>query len=269
MTVSVCVAGATGWTGRAVAEAVLGADDLQLRSAVGRAHAGSDLGVAWGGPANGVPVDAAVADALDGVDVLVDYTSHDAVLGHVLSAVERGVHVVVGTSGLTAEEFARIDAAARAAGVGRGGGRQLLPHRGDGECGGAAGGAVPAAAGDRRLRVRGQARRPQWHSAGAGRAARRREPPTLQVALDATSGPVQARGATVAGTQVHSVRLPSFVVSTEVVFAAPDERLVIRHDAGPTPTPYVAGTLLAVRRVSGLVGLVRGLDRLLLGAAAT
>ena len=49
MTVSVCVAGATGWTGRAVAEAVLGADDLQLRSAVGRAHAGSDLGVAWGG----------------------------------------------------------------------------------------------------------------------------------------------------------------------------------------------------------------------------
>ena len=59
------------------------------------------------------------------------------------------------------------------------------------------------------------------------------------------------------------------MVSTEIVFAAPDERLVIRHDAGPTPAPYVAGTLLAVRRVGGLVGLVRGLDRLLLGAAAT
>ncbi len=44
--------------------------------------------------------------------------------------------------------------------------------------------------------------------------------------LDDIAGPVEARGATVAGTQVHSVRLPSFVVSTEVVFGLPDERLV-------------------------------------------
>jgi N-formylglutamate amidohydrolase len=56
---------------------------------------------------------------------------------------------------------------------------------------------------------------------------------------------------------VHSVRLPSFVVSTEVVFARPDERLVIRHDAGPTPTPYVAGTLLAIRAVKSRRGVVR------------
>ena len=75
---------------------------------------------------------------------------------------------------------------------------------------------------------------------------------------------MEARGATVGGTQVHSVRLPSFVVSTEVVFGLPDERLTIRHDAGGTPEPYVAGTLLAVRRVRELVGLTRGLDTLLL-----
>jgi len=64
--------------------------------------------------------------------------------------------------------------------------------------------------------------------------------------------------------QVHSVRLPSFVVSTEVVFGLPDERLTIRHDAGGTPEPYVAGTLIAVRRVPARVGLTRGLDALLL-----
>jgi 4-hydroxy-tetrahydrodipicolinate reductase len=69
------------------------------------------------------------------------------------------------------------------------------------------------------------------------------------------------------GTQVHSVRLPSFVVSTEVVFGLPDERLTIRHDAGGTPEPYVAGTLIAVRKVPELVGLTRGLDTLLLGPA--
>ena len=49
----------------------------------------------------------------------------------------------------------------------------------------------------------------------------------------------------------------------EVVFGLRDERLTIRHDAGGTPEPYVAGTLLAVRRVPELVGLTRGLDTLL------
>jgi 4-hydroxy-tetrahydrodipicolinate reductase len=54
------------------------------------------------------------------------------------------------------------------------------------------------------------------------------------------------------------------VVSTEVVFGLPDERLSIRHDAGSTPTPYVGGTLVAIRAVVGRAGLTRGLDTLLL-----
>ena len=40
----VCVAGATGWAGSALAAAVLEADDLRLRSAVSRSSAGEDLG---------------------------------------------------------------------------------------------------------------------------------------------------------------------------------------------------------------------------------
>jgi 4-hydroxy-tetrahydrodipicolinate reductase len=82
--------------------------------------------------------------------------------------------------------------------------------------------------------------------------------------IEELHGPQEARGANVGGTQVHSVRLPSFVASTEVVFGLPDERLTIRHDAGGTPEPYVAGTLIAARRAPGLVGLTRGLDTLLL-----
>ena len=76
-------------------------------------------------------------------------------------------------------------------------------------------------------------------------------------------GPVVARGAEIGGARVHSVRLPSFVVSTEVVFGGPGERLVMRHDPGLTPDPYVAGTLLAVRRVADAAGVRRGLDSLL------
>lgn len=71
----VSVAGATGWTGRPIAEAILAADDLQLVSAVARSTAGMDLGEAWKGDPNGVPVHADVSEALDNVDVLVDYPS--------------------------------------------------------------------------------------------------------------------------------------------------------------------------------------------------
>jgi 4-hydroxy-tetrahydrodipicolinate reductase len=84
------------------------------------------------------------------------------------------------------------------------------------------------------------------------------------VPVDQTGGLVAARGAAVAGTQVHSLRLPSFTVSTEVVFGLPDERLSIRHDAGSSAAPYVAGTLLAARAAPARSGLTRGLDTLLL-----
>src|SRR5919106_4058437 len=99
---AVCIAGATGWTGRALVRGVLEAPDLTLRSAVSRSASGSDLGEALGGEAMDVPVYATVPEALDGVDVLIDYTSVKAVKENTLAAIAAGVSVVVGTSGLTA-----------------------------------------------------------------------------------------------------------------------------------------------------------------------
>ena len=116
--VSVCIAGATGWTGRALVRGVLDAPDMTLRSAVARSAAGRDLGEALGDAALGIPVHGAVADALDGVDVLVDYTSATAVKPNTLAAIEAGVAVVIGTSGLTADDYAEIDTAARERPVG-------------------------------------------------------------------------------------------------------------------------------------------------------
>jgi 4-hydroxy-tetrahydrodipicolinate reductase len=264
---SVCIAGATGWTGRAVAEAVLAAPDLELAGAVARSAAGRDLGEALGGAPLGVPVHGRVADALAGVDVLVDYTAPEAVREHVLAAVRAGVAVVVGTSGLGADDFAEIDAAARAAGVG------VV----------ASGNFSLTAAMWQAAALLAARHLPQWEvvdyaSAGkpdapsgtarecAERLAEVRRP-EVERPLSELVGPREARGATVAGTQVHSVRLPSFVVSTEVVFGLPGERLTLRHDAGDSPEPYVAGTLIAARRAPQLTGLVRGLDTLLAGDA--
>ena len=40
---SVCIAGATGWTGQALVQGVLDAPDLELRSAVSRSAAGGEI----------------------------------------------------------------------------------------------------------------------------------------------------------------------------------------------------------------------------------
>ncbi len=262
---SVCVAGATGWTGRAVSQAVLGSTDLTLRSAVARTAAGEDVGAAWGQEPNGIAVVADVADALSGVDVLVDYTSPDSAKRHALLAVERGVHVVLGTSGLSAADYVEIDSAARDSGVGviAAGNFSLTAAMAQ-----AAALLVAPYLPYREIIDYASASKPDAPSGTAREIAERLSEVSashLTVPIEETLGHPEARGATVAGTQVHSVRLPSFVVSTEIVFALPDERLTIRHDAGGTPTPYVAGTLLAVRAARDHVGLVRGLDTLLLG----
>ena len=84
--------------------------------------------------------------------------------------------------------------------------------------------------------------------------------------LGEVTGIPATRGAAVgegAGVQVHSLRLPSYILSCEALFGLPDERLTIRHDAGSSAAPYVGGTLLAARKVMEITGLVRGLDGLM------
>lgn len=262
--INVCIAGATGWTGTPLARAVLAAGDLTLVSAVSRSAAGKDLGAAWGEESLGVPVFATVDEALEGVDVLVDYTSHESVKTNTLAALSAGVGVVIGSSGLTGADFDDIEAAATANGVG------VV----------AAGNFSITAAMAQAASLLAARHLPQWEvidyasstkpdvPSGTAREMAERlsavRRPEIGVPVADIAGPKGARGADVDGTQVHSVRLPSFVVSTEVVFGLPDERLVIRHDAGSTPEPYVSGTLLAVRALPGRVGLTRGLDTLLL-----
>jgi 4-hydroxy-tetrahydrodipicolinate reductase len=225
------------------------------------------LGEALNGEALGVRVHGSAREALDGIDVLIDYTSATAVKTNVFAAIEAGVAVVIGTSGLTATDFAEIDVAARRRSVGviAAGNFSLTAAM-------CQAGALLAA---RYL--------PQWEvidyasaskpdvPSGAARELAERlgevRRPELGYPIEDLHGAQEARGATVGGTQVHSHRLPSFVVSTEVVFGLPDERLTIRHDAGPTAEPYVAGTLIAARKAPGLVGLTRGLDTLLLAGS--
>lgn len=263
MTIRIALGGATGWTGSAIARAIRDADDLTLVAAVSRTHAGADLGEAIDGQTWGVPVFGAVPDSLGRADVYIDYTRHDAVKANVLNAIAAGAHVIVGTSGMTAADYDEIAVAAEAAGVG------VI----------AAGNYAITAALAQMAALSVAAHVPQWEvidyasftkpDVPSGTARELAEKlsavhrPAVGVPVADVAGPHEARGADIDGTRVHSVRLPSFVVSTEVVFGLAGQRLSIRFDAGDSPQPYVDGTLFAVRRVQQVRGLIRGLENLL------
>jgi 4-hydroxy-tetrahydrodipicolinate reductase len=81
--------------------------------------------------------------------------------------------------------------------------------------------------------------------------------------LETVQGPKESRGVRLHGSQVHSVRLPGYVISLDAIFGMPDQKLIIRHESGTSAEPYVGGALLAIRKVSELVGIHRGLDRVM------
>ena len=262
--INICFAGITGWAAQPTVDSIGQADDLALTSGVSRSAAGQSLlevtGKNWTGS-----VYATVADALASAptDVLVDFTSATAVKANVLTAAEAGVHVVVGSSGLTADDYVGLDRLARDRAVG------VI----------AAGNFSVMAAVLRRAAAMAAHHLAHWEIIDYASDAKPDVPsgtarelaetlagvrtPEAAVALADLHGPAEARGTEVAGTRVHSVRLPSFVVTTEIVFGGPGERLILRHDPGLTPDPYVAGTLLAVRNVADVPGVRRGLDSLL------
>lgn len=264
MAIKVCLAGATGWAGSELARAMAKAADLELVAAVARQPAGRVLGDVLGVPELTSLIHASAEEALRiPCDVFVEYTKPDRAKAHILTALAHGAHVVVGTSGLTEADFAEIDAVAR------------QRKRGVLACGNFALTVVLL----QKFAETAARLIPQWEIIDYASDAKRDAPsgtalelahrlekvrsPEPTVPLAETVGSRAARGATVSGSQVHSVRLPGYVIGAEVVFGMPDQRLTIRHDAGNSARPYAAGALLAIRKVSTLVGVHRGLDSVL------
>lgn len=263
MSIRVCVAGVTGDVGRLLTTAILAQEDLALTSAIARSAAGETVGRALGCDC-AVEIRPSVTEALakDSFDVLVDYTSARSAFENVRTAIAAGVHVVVGSSGITAEQFDVLDTEARARRVGVLHGnfaitavlaqvfaacaakylesREIIEYAHDDKIDAISGTARELAS---RLAQHGPAR----HA----------------IAPDAFVGDCRSRGAPVQGTQVHAIRLPGLVFGIEVLFGRSHERLTIRHEATSHSEPYIDGTLLAVRKIATLIGVHRGLESVL------
>jgi 4-hydroxy-tetrahydrodipicolinate reductase len=245
MTISVGVLGARGRMGSEVVRAVEGTDDLRIVAAL---DVGDDR------------------EALRGADVVVDFTTPDAVLDNVRWCVEAGVHAVVGTTGFDDDRLATVGGwlgESPSVGV------LVAPNFGIGAV----------------LLMKFAAEAARWFDsveiielhhprkadAPSGTARRtaelvasaRRDAGLDPSGPDATTSALDgARGASVAGIPVHAVRLAGLVAHQEVLLGGTGETLTLRHDSLDRVS-FMPGVLQAVRRISGRPGLTVGLENLL------
>jgi len=260
----ICVAGATGWAGSELSRALFAAEDLELVAAISRSRSGKTVGEVIGMEGLNTPIFGTAEEALKtNPDVFMEYTKPDVAKHHVLAALKNGAHVVVGTSGLSNEDYAEIDQVAKE--VNRG----VL----------AVGNFALTVVLLQKFAEMAAKYIPQWEIIDYAHAGKKDVPSgtarelanrlsnigeaKLEVPLDEIDGPKETRGARLQGTQVHSIRLPSYVISVDAIFGMPDQRLILRHESGSSAEPYVNGALLAIREVGKLVGLHRGLDRVM------
>lgn len=108
------IAGSSGRMGRMLIEAVLEAEDMQLAAALdqpGTAMLGKDAGELVGTPC-GVPVADDPHVALHGTDCLIDFTRPAGTLNHLAACRDRGIAMVIGTTGFDAGQKEKIRDAA-------------------------------------------------------------------------------------------------------------------------------------------------------------
>jgi 4-hydroxy-tetrahydrodipicolinate reductase len=264
--IRVVVGGVTGWAGAELARGVAHASDMTLVGGLSRGAAGQPL-ASLTGHRDTPGMAAASIDALGTTpyDVYVEYTKPAVAKQNILQALAHGAHVVVGTSGLSDEDYADIDAAARKA------------DRGVLACGNFAITVVLL----QKFAEMAARHLDHWEIIDYANAGKVDVPSgtvrelafrlgeikqaAQAVPVDQVSGPRETRGATMSGTQVHAVRLPGYQLGVEVIFGADGQRLHIKHEAGDGSKPYVSGALLAIRRVHTLRGVVRGLDKVMDG----
>jgi 4-hydroxy-tetrahydrodipicolinate reductase len=250
--IKVGVFGAGGRMGATVCGAVDSAADMELVAAVDPMQAGREV--------CGVEI-AADADAMRGAEVAVDFTVIDAARQNIRWCAANGVHAVVGTTGFgDAElaEFAELFGGATANAA-------IVPNF--------AIGAV--------LMIRfAELAAPYFDSAEiielhhenkidapsgtAMQTAQRMAAASKDWVDDPTTKVVSegARGGTVEGIPIHSVRLRGMVASQEVLLGTTGQSLSIRHDTYDRSS-FMPGVLLAVRKIAETPGLTLGLDGLL------
>lgn len=259
----ICLAGITGKVGRGLAQAISLANDLKLVSAVSRRNAGKNARNIFTNLDIDIVLSETVREALkNNADVLIDYTSASIVKKNVLTALELGTNVVIGTSGLSDDDYVEIEELAIKKQVG------VI----------AAGNFSLTAALLQHMAQFAAQFIPNWEILDYAPMTKIDSPSgtTKELAyllkkfaeknaLDNSESSLSltgSRGAIVNNSHIHSIRIPGYLSGAEIQFGLNGEKLILKHETIDS-TPYIEGTLLAVRKVISMTGLHRGLGCLM------
>ncbi|MEH3088213.1 MAG: 4-hydroxy-tetrahydrodipicolinate reductase [Microbacterium arborescens] len=197
-------------------------------------------------------------DELDGADLIVDASTPAVSTDVVRAAIDRGINVLVGTSGWSEERIAQIRPLADAAGVGV----VFIPNF---SLGSVLGSALAAAAASFFPSIEiVEAHRETKVDSPSGTAVRTAE---LIGAARTGVGPVEsphadqrARGQKVASVPIHSLRRPGVIARQETILSGPGETLSIVHDTVEPDRAYEPGIRIALAAVGDARGVIVGLD---------
>ncbi|MFI5172883.1 MAG: 4-hydroxy-tetrahydrodipicolinate reductase [Chitinophagales bacterium] len=264
MKTKICIAGATGKMGSNLSKAIAESDDMEIVSALARNYTGQNLGDVL----NIKTINAEIYDDIVFAlrrkpDILVDFTNADIVKRNVLCAIEEKIPVVIGSSGLTDDDFKEIEFEAKKNNVG------VI----------AAGNFSISAVMMIQFAEIAAKHFPVWEiieysydgkkdaPSGTARELASRlskiKQPKYKIETENVIGLKESRGANVSGTQIHSVRLPGYNNACGITFGTGAERLTIHHESIDPAKPYIDGVLIALRKVQELKGLYRGLDKVI------
>ncbi len=267
--IPVLVVGALGKMGREVVRAVTQTPDMALVGAVARSQLGSDIGEVLGLGSLGVEI----TDDLSGQllklsqqshrGVMVDFTHPRCVFEHIRSAIAFGVRPVVGTTGLSPEQVARLREFADKSSMGCliapnfAIGMILLQQM-----------AVQAAQYFDHVEIielhhNHKADAPSGTATQtAQRLGQLGKTFNLPEVEEKELIPGSRGGIPEHNIRIHSIRLPGLVAHQEVIFGGMGQTLTLRHDTTDR-VAFMPGVILGIRRVLELKGLVYGLEHLL------
>jgi 4-hydroxy-tetrahydrodipicolinate reductase len=110
--IRIAVTGAAGRMGGRIITAVKEAEGLELAGAVereGHPRIGEDAGSVAGCGPLGVPISGSLEEALEKADVLIDFTFPEVTLGNAEVCARLGRSLVVGSTGFTPEQRAKLE----------------------------------------------------------------------------------------------------------------------------------------------------------------
>jgi len=259
--IKVVVYGASGRVGQEVVKAVCQEPETQLVGAVDLKVSEDYLTLPDG--SGKVPFSASLESILDSYrpDVVVDFTVAKATMPAVRAAAERGINMVIGTTGFTGDDINEMERLAVANKIGIvvapnfALGAVLMMH-------------LARIAGkyldhaeiielhhDRKVDA------PSGTSQLTARAmAEARGKPFLPPAVPGEAS--VSRGQSVEGINIHSVRLPGLMSHQEVILGGDGQTLRIRHDQ-ISREAFMPGVIMAIKEAVKRPGLIYGLDNLL------